>query len=221
MAEHFAQGQADNVNKAVESIESTEAIDLLKGHEQQPVKRKRSSGILRTLLEFAIALVVALGLTWVLKTFVVEPYEVPTGSMESTIMIGDKLLAEKVTLNFSPVRSGDIVVFADKVMPGRVLVKRVIAVGGQSVDFKEGHVLVDGLPLYEPYTNGAISKPLEQQFENMNINYPYTVPEGHVWVMGDNRENSADSRYFGSIAENSVYGRALMVFWPLEDIGPL
>jgi len=189
--------------------------------EEQPKKRKRLPAVLRTALEFAIALMVALGLTWVLKTFVVEPYEVPTGSMETTIMVGDKLLAEKVSLNFNPVQRGDIIVFADKVLPGRVLVKRVIATGGQVVDFDDGHVIVDGFPLYEPYVNGAMTYPLEQHFENMDIKYPYTVPEGHVWVMGDNRENSADSRYFGSITESSIYGRALMVFWPLEDIGPL
>ena len=188
--------------------------------EEQP-KQKGSSRALRTMAEFAIALVVALGLTWVLKSFVVEPYEVPTGSMEVTIMIGDKLLAEKVTLHFKPIQSGDIIVFADKVLPGRVLVKRVIATGGQVVDFKDGRVIVDGLPLYEPYVNGAMTKPLEQHFQNMRIDYPFTVPEGQVWVMGDNRENSADSRYFGAITENSVYGRALMVFWPLENVGPL
>jgi len=189
--------------------------------EEEPKKSKKSSGVLRTILEFAIALVVALGLTWVLKSFVVEPYEVPTGSMETTIMVGDKLLAEKVTLNFNPVQNGDIIVFADKVLPGRVLVKRAIATGGQVVDFKDGHVYVDGVPLYEPYVNGALTQPLDQQFDNMIINYPYKVPDGQIWVMGDNRENSADSRYFGSINESSVYGRALMVFWPLGDIGPL
>jgi len=203
MAEDYTDNQAD--------------LEL----EEQPKKRKKSSGVLRTILEFAIALVVALGLTWVLKSFVVEPYEVPTGSMETTIMVGDKLLAEKVTLNFNPVQSGDIIVFADKVLPGRVLVKRAIATGGQVVDFKDGHVYVDGVPLYEPYVNGASTKPLEQQFDNMTIKYPFKVPEGQIWVMGDNRENSADSRYFGSINESSVYGRALMVFWPLGDIGPL
>jgi len=66
-----------------------------------------------------------------------------------------------------------------------------------------------------------MTKPLEQHFDNMRIDYPFTVPEGYIWVMGDNRENSADSRYFGAITENSVYGRALMVFWPLEHVGPL
>ncbi|MDR1087711.1 MAG: signal peptidase I [Coriobacteriales bacterium] len=182
--------------------------------------RKRPS-IVRTLIEFAVALAIALALTWAINTFLVQPFEVPTGSMETTIMTGDKLLADKVSLNWEPVQNSDIVVFADKIMPGRVLVKRVIATGGQVVDIKNGMVYVDGNPLYEPYVNGVETHPLEQHYNNMSISYPYTVPEGHLWVMGDNRENSADSRYFGTIQEDTVYGRAMMVIWPLEDIGPL
>lgn len=188
----------------------------------EPIREpKRSHSIFRTIIEFAIALAVALLLTWALKTYVIEPFEVPTGSMERTIMIGDKILAEKVSLHYDPIVKDDIIVFADKTLPGRILVKRVIAVGGQVVDIRDGLVYVDGEPLYEPYTNGMESHPLTQHFDNMIIEYPYTVPEGHLWVMGDNRENSADSRYFGTIAEETVYGRAWMIFWPLEDIGPL
>lgn len=203
MSEYFTESQGD-------------------GAYQAPVQEpKKRSSLLRTVAEFAIALAIAVVLTWLIKTFLIEPYEVPTGSMETTIMTGDKVLSEKVTLNFDPVHSGDVVVFADVVMPGRILVKRVIAVGGQTVDLRDGHVFVDGNQLYEPYTNGQDSLPLQQHFNNMNITYPYTVPEGSLWVMGDNRENSADSRYFGPVTENSVYARVLMVFWPLENIGPL
>lgn len=181
---------------------------------------KKSHGILRTVIEFAIALVVALILTWAIKTYVVEPFEVPTGSMETTIMVGDKILTEKISLHFDPMVKGDIIVFADKTNPGRILVKRIIATGGQVVDIRDGLVYVDGEALYEPYTTGE-SYPLAQHFENMAIEYPYTVPQGHYWVMGDNRENSADSRYFGTVAEETVYGRVWMIFWPLENIGPL
>lgn len=199
-------------------------VDIIDTSEEEDdfVPPTRDSGsIVRTLIEFCIALIIALGLTWALKTYVIEPYEVPTGSMETTIMIGDKLLAEKISLHFNPVRPGDIVVFADIVLQGRVLVKRVIAVGGQTIDLVDGHVIVDGARLYEPYLHGVPTNPLATHFEGMDIQYPYTVPEGYLWVMGDNRGNSADSRYFGPVLESSVYGRAFMVFWPLADIGPL
>lgn len=182
---------------------------------------KKSSSALRTIIEFAIALVIALALTWGIKTYLIEPFEVPTGSMENTIMSGDKLLADKISLRFDPIEKGDIVVFADKTKPNRILVKRVIATGGQTVDIKNGLVYVDGEPLFEPYVIGEETQPLDQHFENMAIEYPFTVPEGELWVMGDNRGNSADSRYFGSVLEDTVYGRAWMVFWPLDNIGPL
>ena len=176
---------------------------------------------LRILVEFVLALAVALALAWGLKTFFIEPYEVPTASMETTIMVGDKLLADKFTVGFTPIDNGDIVVFADKVEQGRILIKRVVATGGQTVDLRDGLVYVDGSPLFEPYTNGSESLPLSQHFNNTPIEYPFKVPEGHLWVMGDNREHSADSRYFGSVDAETVYGRALMVFWPFDHIGPL
>lgn len=199
--------------------------DYYGNHRKEEIKeeppKKGGHQIIRTIIEFGIALVVALILTWLIKTYVVEPFEVPTGSMETTIMIGDKILTEKISLHFEPITKGDVIVFADKTTPGRILVKRVIAVGGQVIDLRDGLVYVDGEPLYEPYTNGAETQPLSQHFENMLLEYPFTVPEGQYWVMGDNRENSSDSRYFGTINDESVYGRAWMVFWPLENIGPL
>jgi signal peptidase I len=182
---------------------------------------KAHPSVLRTLLEFIFALIIALGLTWGIKTFLVEPFEVPSGSMETTIMTNDKILADKISYKFTSILKGDIIVFADKGVPDRTLVKRVIATGGQTVEIKNGLVYVDNTPLYEPYTKGAESVPLAQHLNNMSIEYPFNVPEGQLWVMGDNRENSADSRYFGSITEASVYGKAIMVFWPIEHIGPL
>ena len=200
------------------TTEDTE--EYFEDEELEPSKKKAVS-FWRFIIELVVALGIALALTWAIKTFFVEPYEVPTGSMESTIMIGDKLLADKITLNWDAVQHGDVIVFADKVMPGRILVKRVIATGGEVVDLRDGLVFVNDFPLYEPYTKGIETQPIGQHFENMNIEYPFTVPEGHLWVMGDNRGNSADSRYFGTVTEESVFGRAIMVFWPMENIGPL
>ena len=205
----------------MDELTTDDIVDKLEEEDDFQRPTRNSGSILRTLIEFAIALGIAMGLTWALKTYVIEPYEVPTGSMESTIMIGDKLLAEKISLYFNPVQPGDIVVFADVVLQGRVLVKRVIAVGGQTIDLVDGHVVIDGARLYEPYLHGVSTNPLGVHFEGMQIDYPYTVPDGYLWVMGDNRGNSADSRYFGPVLESSVYGRAFMVFWPLPDIGPL
>ena len=178
---------------------------------------------LRGLLDWVLIIVIALVATFAIRTFVVEPFVVPTGSMESTIEIGDQILAQKVTLELGQhVKRGDIVVFhnPDATSEHDVLVKRVIATAGQTVDLKDGKVVVDGQTLDESYTQGS-SYPLATQAPGADVSYPYTVPDGCVWVMGDNRENSADSRYFGSVDESNLIAVALVRYWPLNRIGSI
>lgn len=137
--------------------------------------------------------------------------------METTILTGDMVFAEKISYEVGSPKAGDIVVFDDPEIPSRVLIKRVIATGGQTVDLKNGVVYVDGSPLLEPYATGQ-SNPLPSTAYNVSISYPYTVPEGTVWVMGDNRENSSDSRYFGAVDVDNVFGRAFLNYWPIVDL---
>ena len=114
---------------------------------------------------------------------------------------------------------GDIVTFADPLVSNRTLIKRVIATGGQTVDLQNGKVVVDGVVLDEPYIENKVSEPFEKTA--VPISYPYTVPEGCLWVMGDNRTNSQDSRYFGAIDASSVTGHAVFTYWPIPHIGVL
>lgn len=164
----------------------------------------------------AAAVVVAL----VIRTYVVTPYVVPTGSMLETIQEGDMLLGESVTLRFEDPEQGDIVTFLSP-LDGEVLIKRVIAVGGQTIDLVDGVVYVDGEALDEPYVNGKPTYSLSDYVGSAGIQYPYTVPEGTVWVMGDNRTDSQDSRYFGPVDVDDVTSRALFIYWPPSDIGGL
>ena len=150
----------------------------------------------------------------------VGTYEIPSGSMLDTIQIGDRVFSEKVSYYFRDPEQGDIITFADPENPQRTLIKRVIAVGGQTVDLKDGYVYVDGKKLDEPYTEGKQSLPLNTAY-GVSVTYPYTVPDGYLWVMGDNRTNSADSRYFGAVSKDSVTGHANFTFWPLNRIGIL
>lgn len=166
-----------------------------------------------------VAIVAAI--TVLLRMFVFVPYEIPSGSMEETIMTGDMVFSEKVSYYFRSPQRGDIVTFDDPEVAGRTLIKRVIAVGGQTVDLVDGKVVVDGVVLDEPYTGGKESYPLSRIATGVTVEFPYTVPDGYVWVMGDNRTSSQDSRYFGAIPGSSITGRAALVYWPFNDFGLL
>ena len=156
-----------------------------------------------------------------LRMFVFVPYEIPSGSMEDTIMPGDMVFSEKISYYMRSPERGDIVTFADPQVAGRTLIKRVIATEGQTVDLVDGKVVVSGVTLDESYTSGRESFPLERTAPGVDVTFPYTVPAGHVWVMGDNRTASQDSRYFGAIPISSITGRAAVVYWPPSDIGAL
>ena len=169
---------------------------------------------------FVVWLAVAFVAGLLVKTFVATPYVVPTGSMRDTIVEGDTLLGEKVSLYFDEPEAGDIVTF-DSPLDGETLIKRVIAVGGQTVDLVDGAVYVDGERLDEPYTEGKPSYSLSDLAGSAGITYPYEVPVGCVWVMGDNRTDSKDSRYFGAVSVDDVTSRALFIYWPLDRIGAL
>jgi signal peptidase I len=193
-------------------------------HGRRAVKRTRGQRILREIIELLIIIVVAVIITTLLRTFVVDQYEIPTGSMEPTIEIGDRLFAEKVSYRFDKPAQGDIVTFHDptrtEAAEDRVLIKRCIAVGGQVVDLVNGQVVVNGVALSEPYTHGQASNPLSTM-DGVEIEYPYTVPANAVWVMGDNRMDSSDSRFFGPVSRDKLIGKALFRIWPLDRIGAI
>ena len=162
-------------------------------------------GILRTFFSIVVMVAFVLGLSWALRTFVFTAYEIPSGSMEETIMTGDMVFAEKVT-------------FTDPEIPGRTLIKRCIATAGQTINITgDGILYIDGVAQSETYTHGKPTLPLS----NSSITFPYTVPQGYIWVMGDNRTNSQDSRYFGAVPTSSVTGRGVLVYWPVSEFGVL
>lgn len=187
-----------------------------------PPEPSRAFSLLRTVISVLVLVALVVVLSWGLRTFVFQAYEIPSGSMEATIMPGDMVFSEKITYYSSDPQPGDIVTFEDPdpEHAGRILIKRVIATGGQTVDLQDGRLYVDGVLQDEPYTRGEPSYPLTPYY-GTEIEYPYTVPEGGLWVMGDNRTNSQDSRYFGAIKASTVTGKAIFIYWPLDSIGPL
>ena len=176
-----------------------------------------------SLAEWVVVFLIAFAVFALVRVFIVAPFTVPTGSMEPTIQVGDNVLAQKVSVRMGRGAStGDIVVFDNPVADTEhdILVKRVIAQGGQTVDMVDGVVYVDGVALDEMYVQGS-SYPLSMQAPGVEVSFPYTVPEGCIWVMGDNRENSADSRYFGAVPQENLIGVAFLRYWPLDRIGLL
>ena len=190
-------------------------------HEYKP-KHTRNVSLTRTIIEFIIIIAVACAFAFLITHFVAQPYVIPSQSMEDTLIGGeegqsnDRILSEKISYISGEPKQGDIVTFTDVEDTSRTLIKRVIAVGGQTIDLRDGYVYVDGQKLDEPYTDGKPSYDPET-----SITYPYTVPDGYIWVMGDNRTNSHDSRWFGPVPVENVTGHAFFRYWPFSRIGLL
>ena len=178
---------------------------------------KKGSGLCSTIIELVVIVIAALAMAWALTTFVVKPYRIPSGSMLETIQLEDRVLSEKISYYTRSPERGDIVTFVDPEDSSRVLIKRVIATAGQTVELKDGVVYVDGQPLDEDaYTLG---KPSYELDSIAGVTYPYTVAQDCIWVMGDNRTDSADSRYFGAVPVSNVTGHAFFTYWPVSSIG--
>jgi signal peptidase I len=174
-----------------------------------------SGGTIRWLLETVAMVIIAFLLAQGIKTFVLQPFVVPTGSMETTIMTGDRVLSEKVSLYWSEPQAGDIVVFDDPQARHPQLIKRVVAVSGQTVDIQDGIVLVDGEPLDESYLDPGITT------DPGSVALPITVGENELWLMGDNRPNSGDSRFLGPQPLEAINAKAFAIYWPFDRIGML
>lgn len=184
------------------------------------VKNVAPPTIGRQVLELVVMVTLVIGCYIGLRSFIVGTYEIPSGSMRETIQIGDRVFSEKISYYGRGPLPGEVVTFEDPLEKGQTLIKRVIAVSGDTVDLVDGEVYVNGQKLDEPYTLGKPSEPLDPA-PGVSIEYPYTVPKGCLWVMGDNRTNSADSRYFGAIPELSVSGHANFIYWPIDHVGVL
>ncbi|MDP2182875.1 MAG: signal peptidase I [Actinomycetota bacterium] len=174
----------------------------------------RHQSVWRWLLETVLLVALAFLLAQGIKTFIVQPFVIPTGSMIPTIEEKDRILAEKVTFRLTDPKVGDIVVFDDPTGAHPQLIKRVVATAGQTIDIRDGAVYVNGKRLNEPYTHGRRTDP-------GTVPMPVTVPDGQVWLMGDNRPNSGDSRFLGPQPLSGVHGHAFFTYWPPNRVGAL
>ena len=182
--------------------------------------KKASTG--RTVLEYVLLAVVAVTVALLIQAFLVKPYRIPSESMEDTLLIGDRVLVDRISWRFSEPRRTDIVVFHPP-FAGPVLIKRIIGMPGDTLSLKDGAVYVNGKRLDEPYVRRVDGRPVPTQpFDNglpWSLQEPYTVPAGSYFVMGDNRIDSGDSRDFGPVARSQLVGHAFARYWPPGRIG--
>jgi signal peptidase I len=187
-----------------------------------------------TIREYFESIVIAVILALFIRTFVVQAFKIPTGSMEENLLIGDHLLVnkfvfaptesrlERALLPVTSIKRGDVIVFKYPEDPERDFIKRVIGLPGETVEVREKKVSVNGQVLDEPYAHYLlpVSTPSEfhevTSFDVRERYGPVTVPADQYFVMGDNRDNSQDSRYWGFLRRDYVKGKALVIYWSYE-----
>uniref|UniRef100_A0A832I1X4 Signal peptidase I n=1 Tax=Eiseniibacteriota bacterium TaxID=2212470 RepID=A0A832I1X4_UNCEI len=178
-----------------------------------------------TLREYVEAALWALVLTLVLRAFVIQAFRIPSESMRDTLLIGDFLFVNKFEygpkIPFTHVRlpglraprRGDVIVFQYPQNPSQDYIKRCIATGGETVQIVNKRVIVDGDTLREPYVRFESDDVRGGAFDSRDNFGPFTVPAGELFMMGDNRDNSSDSRVWGTVPMDYVKGRALFLYW--------
>jgi signal peptidase I len=189
--------------------------------------------------EYFESLVIAVVLALFIRTFVVQAFKIPTGSMEQNLLIGDHLLVnkfvfgatlwpiERAILPISEIKRRDVIVFKFPKDPSRDFIKRVIGLPGDTVELHNKRVFINGKPLDEPYVYYLDDPPpLPQEMDSLvdhqgsgdpRVEYgPVSVPAGQYFMMGDNRDNSEDSRYWGFMPRENVKGRALVIYWSYD-----
>ena len=173
-------------------------------------RKKGRSGLRDLFVTLLVAFVLVFG---VVRPFIVAAYWVPTESMVPTLLVGDRVFANKFIYRFAEPERGDIVVFEDVEGGEEDLIKRVVAVAGDRVRVVNGVLKVNRETQGEPY--------VKPQLPDGSVYGPERLPEGYVFVMGDNRGNSADSRVFGLLPVENIEGEAFVRFWPPSRIGLL
>ena len=180
----------------------------------------------RRLFDVAVIVVVALAAALLVRTFVLQSFYIPSRSMEPTLQIGDRIIVNKLSYHLHGVGRGDVVVFARP--PGEAavcspppvndLVKRVIGLPGETISVAGGQVYIDGRLLPEPWLPAGTITQAGPGSAPFSLSHPFHIPQGYYFVMGDNRTESCDSRYWGPIPRSLIVGKVDLRIWPLNRI---
>jgi len=169
--------------------------------------------------EYAESLLIAAVLALIIRTFIVTPFKIPTGSMEPTLMPGDKIFVSRFIYRFHKPQRGDVIVFRYPENPRRDFIKRLAAFGGESIEIADGKVKINGEVIESPeifqkiyYENRGAYGALDAQI---------TIPNDCYFVLGDNSSSSRDSRYWGFVPRKLLLGKAFVIWWPPARIGKI
>lgn len=215
---------------ADDGLDSPEQLDEVDGTEDEPTRYTEALSFLK---ELPFLIVGALIVAVLVKSFLIQVFWIPSRSMEDTLLVGDRVVVNKLAYRIGDPGRGDVVVFEPETFesesivtkvsrnllesvglrtPESDLIKRVIGLPGETIEIVDGQILIDGSPLSEPYLDSSI---------RMNDFGPELIPDDSYFVMGDNRGSSRDSRVFGPIERDRVVGKALSVVWPPSRWGGL
>ena len=189
--------------------------------QNQPKEEKREKGtaqaVIREILSWVIPFVIALAVAMFLKNYIIINADVPTGSMENTIMPGDRLIGNRLAYRSKSPERGDIVIFRYPDNEEELYVKRVIGLPGDTIDIEDGKIYINGSaePLQEDY--------LKEEWTVATGPYTFEVPKGSYFMMGDNRNDSWDARYWSNtyVTKDKILGKALFTYWPFAHFGKL
>jgi len=201
--------------------------DILAKEERLVKARDRSMPFLNksVVREYAEAILIAVVLALFIRTFIVQAFKIPSGSMENTLLVGDHLLVNKFIygvkipfinkniIDITDPKRGDIVVFRYPEDKSKDFIKRVIGIGGDKIEIKKKQVYVNDRPIDEPYAQFKAGETSFFGFQKGRDFGPFDVPEGHIFVMGDNRDNSHDSRFWGTVDISEIKGKAFILYW--------
>ena len=194
--------------------------------------------------EYSEAFIIALALAIILRTFFIQAYKIPSGSMEPTLLVGDHIIVNKLlyglrlpdsffgltpfdseipwghyVFKFEPVHRGDVVVFVFPPDPTKDFIKRVIGVPGDTIEVKAGKLYRDGALADDPHAHFELSPEERQQGSPRDYFGPFKVPAGQYLMMGDNRDRSYDGRFWGLVNRDEVEGRAMFIYWSWDSDG--
>ena len=193
-------------------------LDIAENIQRQDIRKPRSGKKEKTVKpvwrEYTETIIIALLAAVILRVFVVSAYHVSSGSMEDTLMVGDYIFVNKLAYEFSPPKLGDVIVFDNPYDPGKDYIKRIIAAEGQTVEIYDKTVYVDGavapIPINSKYIDSEVLQGVLSNRDNFG---PITVPTNQYFVLGDNRDDSQDSRFWGGVEKSNIKGKAIFVYF--------